>query len=59
MAELWQGQAADSPLTMPADVEMSLPWSRSGALGIIDDWVVSGDFLPALDAILAAPPTST
>jgi hypothetical protein len=42
IAELWQGRAADSPLTLPADVEMDQPWTRAGALSIIDDWVVSG-----------------
>ena len=42
IAELWQGHAADSPLTLPADVEMDQPWTRAGALSIIDDWVMSG-----------------
>ena len=42
IAELWQGRAADSPLTLPADVEMDQPWTRAGALSIIEDWVVSG-----------------
>jgi hypothetical protein len=42
VSDLWQGHALDSPLTLPADMEMSLPWSRSGAMGIIEDWVVSG-----------------
>jgi hypothetical protein len=40
--ELWQGHALNSPQTVPADMEMELPWSRSGAMGIIEDWVVSG-----------------
>jgi hypothetical protein len=42
VAQLWQGRATHSTLTLPADVEMDLPWSRSGTLGVIDDWVVSG-----------------
>lgn len=41
-AELWQGRASDSPLTLPADVDLGQPWNRSGTLSIIDDWVVSG-----------------
>lgn len=42
VAELWQGQAPDTPLTLPATIEMDLPWTRPATLGIIDDWVVSG-----------------
>ncbi|MCE7009309.1 hypothetical protein LWC34_41820 [Kibdelosporangium philippinense] len=42
VAELWQGQASDSPLMLPADVEMGLPWTKAGTLGVIDDWVMSG-----------------
>lgn len=42
IAELWQGRAADSPLTLPADVEMDQPWTHDGALSVVDDWVVSG-----------------
>jgi hypothetical protein len=42
VAELWQGRAPGAPLTLPATVEMDLPWSRPAMLGIIDDWVVSG-----------------
>lgn len=33
---------SDSPLMLPADFEMDLPWSRSGCLGVIEDWVASG-----------------
>lgn len=42
VAELWEGRAADSPLALPADAEMDVPWSKAGILGVIDDWVVSG-----------------
>jgi hypothetical protein len=42
IAELWQGRAAASPLTLPADVEMDQPWTHAGALSVIDDLVVSG-----------------
>lgn len=42
IAELWQGRAADSPLMLPADVELDQSWTRAAALAIMDDWVVSG-----------------
>src|SRR5262249_5372305 len=57
--ELWQGQASDSPLMLPADVEMGLPWTKVRTLGVIDDWVMSGlldrrYFLAVSGAALAA-----
>ena len=42
VAELWQGRAGGSPLVLPADIDMSGPWSRAGTLSLLDDWVVAG-----------------
>jgi hypothetical protein len=40
--ELWQGKAAGSPLILPADVDMNVPWSPSESTRMIEDWVASG-----------------
>jgi hypothetical protein len=42
VGELWRGRAMDSPLVMPADAGIRQPWSRTGTLGVLDDWVVTG-----------------
>nr|WP_218952020.1 hypothetical protein [Amycolatopsis anabasis] len=42
VAELWQGRAADSPVTLPADVEVDRAWSQAGTLGLLDDWITAG-----------------
>jgi len=42
VSELWAGRAACSPLVLPADFEMGLPWSRTGTMGLLDDWVRAG-----------------
>ena len=42
VAELWQGRAAASPLMLPADAGLDQPWTRAGAISVIDDWVISG-----------------
>ena len=40
--DLWRGQAPDSSVTLPADTGMSHPWTRSGALELINDWLAFG-----------------
>lgn len=42
VAELWQGKAVESPISMTADEAMHVPWSREGTLAVLEDWVVSG-----------------
>lgn len=42
VSELWQGRAVCSPLVLPADFEIDLPWSRTGTMSILDDWVRAG-----------------
>ena len=40
--ELWQERAADSPLLLPADSGMDVPWSTESALQILEDWLLGG-----------------
>lgn len=40
--ELWLGAATDSPLMIPADAGLHQPWTKTGALSAVDDWVVAG-----------------
>ena len=42
VSDLWRGRATHSPLVLPADFEMNLPWSRTGTMGFLDDWVRAG-----------------
>jgi hypothetical protein len=42
VAELWHGKSGPSPLMLPADAGLDHPWTRDGALSVVDDWVVSG-----------------
>ncbi|MDQ3150682.1 MAG: transcriptional regulator, partial [Actinomycetota bacterium] len=67
VAELWHGRAARSPLVLPADVDMGLPWSRTGTMRLLDDWVRAGmldrrHFLavsgPAVTSITAGYPAA-
>jgi hypothetical protein len=40
--QLWQGQAADTPLLVPADENLARPWSYQGLAHIVEDWVLGG-----------------
>ena len=40
--QLWQGRAAGSPLLLPADTGMDVPWSAQGTLQILEDWLIGG-----------------
>lgn len=40
--QLWQGRAAGSPLLLPADADMDVPWSAQGTLQILEDWLIGG-----------------
>lgn len=42
VVDLWPGHEPESSVTLPADTGMSHPWTRSGALGILHDWVAFG-----------------
>ncbi|MDQ3988211.1 MAG: hypothetical protein M3291_03250 [Actinomycetota bacterium] len=42
VSDLWAGCAARSPLVAPADFEIDLPWSRTGTMELLDDWVRAG-----------------
>ncbi|MQA78192.1 MAG: transcriptional regulator [Streptosporangiales bacterium] len=59
VAELWQGNASESAVSTTADQAMHQPWSRAGALAVLDDWLVSGlvdrrQFLAVTGATLTA-----
>jgi hypothetical protein len=42
VAELWQGRAADSPMLIPADTDLTRPWTAQGLSHIVEDWVLGG-----------------
>ncbi|MFE2426969.1 carph-isopro domain-containing protein [Streptomyces sp. NPDC059373] len=42
VAELWQGRAADSPMLIPADTDLTRPWTVQGLGHIVEDWVLGG-----------------
>ncbi len=62
--ELWAGKAKDSPLWIPADTGLDVPWTVRGTLDILADWLVNGGnamnldrrtFLALSGAALTAP----
>jgi hypothetical protein len=40
--DLWPGSPGSSPLVLPADAGLDYPWTRDGALLVVEDWVVAG-----------------
>ncbi|ONK13222.1 hypothetical protein STBA_39850 [Streptomyces sp. MP131-18] len=57
--ELWNGQAVDSPHIVPAAPDMDVPWTLSGTVQLVEDWVQGGlmdrrTFVAASGAALTA-----
>jgi hypothetical protein len=42
VGEIWEGRADDTPLSMPADFDAAVPFTRPGALGVLEDWTMNG-----------------
>ncbi|MDT3395794.1 transcriptional regulator [Streptomyces sp. B1866] len=42
VAELWQGRAAESPMLVPADTDLTGPWTVEGLRKIVENWVLGG-----------------
>jgi hypothetical protein len=42
VGELWEDKADDVPPGVRADFDADVPWSRAGALGVLEEWTVSG-----------------
>jgi hypothetical protein len=42
VGELWEGKADDVPPGLRADFDADVPWSRAGALSVLEDWTMSG-----------------
>jgi len=36
---LWSGRARPAELWVPADVDLGLPWTAAGTVGVLDDWL--------------------
>jgi len=36
---LWSGRARPAGLWVPADVDLQLPWTAAGTVGVLDDWL--------------------
>ncbi|HEX3811768.1 MAG TPA: hypothetical protein VHX59_02910 [Mycobacteriales bacterium] len=40
--QLWQGRAADSPLTVPATADLDAEWSRPATMNVLAQWLHAG-----------------
>jgi hypothetical protein len=42
VGEIWEGKADDTQVRVPADFDATVPFTRPGALGVLEDWTMNG-----------------